>query len=59
MNTEKELRKIITAHLLLEGMDARAIEYVLDNYDLTSYVLETPLKVITSQVIACEKAVCL
>ena len=59
MNEDKKLAEIITAYLLREGMDKKAIKYVLSNYDLFSYVLETPLKVITSQVIACEKAVCL
>lgn len=57
MSIELQLRKVITEYLLREGMSERAIEYVLDNYDLFSYLLETPLKIITAQVIACEKAV--
>ena len=57
MNTETLLRKIITAHLLREGHDVRAIEYVLSNYDLTSYLLEDPLKIINEQVERVSKAV--
>lgn len=57
MNTETLLRKIITAHLLREGHDVRAIEYVLSNYDLTSYLLEDPLKIINEQVNRVSKAV--
>lgn len=57
MNTEKALRKVITTHLLREGHDVRAIEYVLNNYDLTTYLLESPLKIITEQVNRVSKAV--
>ena len=57
MNVELQLRKVITAHLLREGHDVRAIEYVLSNYDLTSYLLEDPLKIINEQVERVSKAV--
>ena len=57
MSTELQLRKVITAHLLREGHDVRAVEYVLSNYDLTSYLLEDPLKIITEQVNRVSKAV--
>lgn len=57
MNIELQLRKVITAHLLCEGHDVRAIEYVLSNYDLTSYLLEDPLKIIIEQVNRVSKAV--
>ena len=57
MNTELQLRKVITAHLLREGHDEAAIKYVLSNYDLTCYLLDEPLVIITQQVRQVEKAV--
>jgi len=57
VSTELQLRKVITGHLLREGYDEAAITFVLSNYDLTSYLLEDPLKIITEQVNRVSKAV--
>jgi hypothetical protein len=57
MNVEKELSKVVTKCLLNNGFDAEAIKFVLSNYDLTSYLLDEPLKIITEQVEAVAKAV--
>jgi hypothetical protein len=54
---EKELSKVITKYLLNDGHDINAIKFVLSNYDLTSYLLDEPLKIITEQVEAVAKAV--
>jgi hypothetical protein len=54
---EKELAKVITKCLLNDGHDIRAIEFVLSKYDLTSYLLDEPLRIITEQVEAVSEAV--
>lgn len=57
MNVEKELAKVVTKCLLNEGYELNAIKFVLSNYDLTSYLLEEPLRVISSQLAAVTEAV--
>jgi hypothetical protein len=57
MNIEQQLAKVITNSLLQDGHDIKAIKFVLSNYDLTSYLLDEPLKIITEQVEAVAKAV--
>ena len=54
---EKELAKVVTKCLLDNGFDAEAIKFVLTNYDLTSYLLDDALKVISLQVAAVTEAV--
>jgi hypothetical protein len=57
MNIEQQLAKVITNSLLKDGHDINAIKFVLSNYDLTSYLLDEPLKIITEQVEAVTEAV--
>ena len=57
MNVEKELTKVVTKCLLDNGFDVEAIKFVLTNYDLTSYLLDEPLRVIGQQVAAVTEAV--
>jgi hypothetical protein len=57
MNIEQQLAKVITNSLLQDGHDIKAIKFVLSNYDLTSYLLDEPLKIITEQVAAVTEAV--
>jgi hypothetical protein len=54
---EKELAKVITKCLLNEGYDSNAIAFVLSEYDLVSYVLDEPLRIMSKQVEAVSKAV--
>ena len=57
MNVEKELTKVVTKCLLDNGFDVEAIKFVLTNYDLTSYLLDEPLRVIGRQLAAVTEAV--
>ncbi len=57
MNIEKELAKVVTKCLLNNGFDAEAIKFVLSNYDLTSYLLDDALRIMSLQVEAVAKAV--
>jgi hypothetical protein len=57
MNIEKELAKVITNSLLEQGYELNAIKFVLSKYDLTSYLLDEPLRIITEQIEAVSKAV--
>jgi hypothetical protein len=57
MNVEKELSKVVTKCLLNNGFDAEAIKFVLSNYDLTSYLLDDALRIMSSQVAAVTEAV--
>jgi hypothetical protein len=57
MDIEQQLAKVITNSLLQDGHDVKAIKFVLSNYDLTSYLLDEPLRIITEQVEAVTKAV--
>jgi len=54
---EKELAKVVIKCLLNEGYNAKAIAYVLSNYDLTSYLLDEPLRIMGEQIEAVSKAV--
>jgi hypothetical protein len=53
---EKELAKVITKCLLNEGHDPKAIAFVLSKYDLTSYLLDEPLRIMGEQAEAVSKA---
>ena len=57
IDIEKELSKVITNSLLDDGYELNAIKFVLSNYDLTSYLLDEPLRIITEQVEAVTEAV--
>ncbi len=57
MNVEKELAKVVTKCLLDNGFDVEAIKFVLSNYDLTSYLLDDALRIMSSQVAAVTEAV--
>ena len=57
IDIEKELSKVITNSLLQDGYELNAIKFVLSNYDLTSYLLDEPLRIITEQVEAVTEAV--
>lgn len=57
MNVEKELTKVVTKCLLDNGCDAKAIAFVLSKYDLTSYLLDDALDIMSNQAEAVAKAV--
>ena len=56
MNVEKELAKVVTKCLLDNGCDEKAVAFVLSKYDLTSYLLDDALDIMSSQAEAVSKA---
>lgn len=58
MNIEKELAKVVTKCLLDNGFEADAVKFVVSQYtDLTSYLLQEPLRIMSLQAEAVSKAV--
>lgn len=56
MDIEKELSKVIVKCLLNEGHDPKAVAFVVSKYDLTSYLLDEPLRIMSEQAEAVSKA---